>query len=74
MGFQQKDLVHFFHLVPCGTLCDHWFGHKFIMKNDVCCGGGIIDRTPVYFVLYACTDDSFHLLKGRQIEYEKKLF
>ena len=24
--YPQKDNVHIFHLVPIGTLSDHWFG------------------------------------------------
>ena len=33
MGYQWKDLALIFHLVPCGTLYDHWFGHKWLMKS-----------------------------------------
>ena len=33
MGYQWKDLALTFHLVPCGTLYDHWLGHKWLMKS-----------------------------------------
>ena len=33
MGYQWKDLALTFHLVPCGTLYDHWLGHKSLMKS-----------------------------------------
>ena len=33
MGYQWKDLALIFHLIPCGTLCDHWLGHKCLMKS-----------------------------------------
>ena len=47
--------VNIFHLVPRGTLCDHWFGqNKACKKNwDVCCGGRIIDSIPVYIAFFA---------------------
>ena len=32
-GYQLKDNVHTFHLIPSGTLCDHWSGHRDALKT-----------------------------------------
>ena len=32
-GYQWKDNVHIFHLIPSGTLCDHWSGHRDALKT-----------------------------------------
>ena len=32
-GYQLKDNVHTFHLIPRGTLCDHWSGHRDALKT-----------------------------------------
>ena len=34
MGCQWKDNIHIFHLVPSSTLCDHYFGHKKLLKSQ----------------------------------------
>ena len=31
-GYQWKGNVHTFHLIPSGTLCDHWSGHRDVLK------------------------------------------
>ena len=31
-GYQWKDNVHIFHLMPSSILCDHWFGHRVALK------------------------------------------
>ena len=31
-GYQWKDNVHIFHLMPSSTLCDHWFGHRIALN------------------------------------------
>ena len=32
-GYQWKDNVHIFHLIPSGALCDHWSGHRDALKT-----------------------------------------
>ena len=33
MKDQWKDKVHIFHLIPSGTLCEHWSGHRDALKT-----------------------------------------
>ena len=33
MGYQWNGNVHTFHLIPSGTLCDHWSGHRDALKT-----------------------------------------
>ena len=33
VGYQWKDNIHIFHLVPSSALCDHQFGHKNLLKS-----------------------------------------
>ena len=46
-------LAHIFHLVPCGTLCDNYFGHKCLGKS----------RTPValfnWIYIGVCSEQTF---------------
>ena len=32
-GYQLKDNFHTFHLIPSGTLCDHWSGRRDALKT-----------------------------------------
>ena len=32
-GYQWKGNVHTFHLIPKGTMCDHWSGHRDALKT-----------------------------------------
>ena len=32
-GYQLKDNVHTFYLIPSGTLCDHWSGPRDDLKT-----------------------------------------
>ena len=34
-GYQWKDNVHIFHLIPSGTLYDHWSGHRDALKTGL---------------------------------------
>ena len=36
LGYQWKDNIHSFHLIPCSTLVTDYFGHK-LTKLVVCC-------------------------------------
>ena len=38
-GYQWKGNVHTSHLIPSGTLCDHWSGHSDALKT-----GPILDK------------------------------
>ena len=32
-GYQWRGNVHTFHLIPSGTLCDHWSDHRDALKT-----------------------------------------
>ena len=32
-GYQWKGNVHTFYLIPKGTMCDHWSGHRDALKT-----------------------------------------
>ena len=62
MGYELKDNVHIFHLVPSSNLCDHWFGHNLLVKSRTsvirpanahfcpCINEGVFDRTRISWI------------------------
>ena len=52
IGRSQKDLVDIFHSVPCGTLCDHQYGHEWLVKHRTSVSRSEL-LTPLQYISYS---------------------